>query len=405
MILSGIYLCLRLYKFEEKTIYRLDQGLHLLESWEMVQNKDIRLVGPMVSSKTFLDRGFFIGPQYYYVLSFLGIITNWNPILITIFLLLLEFCFILYFVFWILKKIGRIEALTILSLFTFSKLFIIHSRFFWNPHFLLPLGVLAIISLDSYLNRKKVKYLAFFSFLWGLAFGFHYAAILWGIPLLAILIKNKMFWNKNTFIVLPMFFILGDLPWFIFELRNNFYNIKTIWWTMTQSVDGGKIELHYLVYPWIIFALYWLVKTISKIRINKILLGIFIVITISLIQVYLIKDSIPNNQLKVWNYVIEKETIKKILINGCPNNFNVANTVTGDTRSYDLRFLLIRNGCKPMDVDKYPETKTLFLIAPIERRPENETVWEVSSVGKVKIKREEKLNEVIMFYELKKNEN
>ena len=402
IILSGIYLFLRLYKFEEKTTYHLDQGLHLLESWEMVQNRDIRLIGPMVSSKTFLDRGFFIGPQYYYVLSFLGILTNWNPISIDLFLLFLEFGFILYFIYWIVKKFGKIEALTVFSLFTFSKFFIIHSRFFWNPHFLLPLGILAIIALYNYINRKEIKYLALFSFFWGIAFGFHYAAVLWGIPLLIILIKNKIFLNKNTFIVLPLFIILGDLPWFVFELRNNFYNVKTIWWAMSQSTDGGKIEPHYLVFPLIIFVMYWLVLVISKIRINKMLFEILIIIISSLLQIYLIKQSMPYGHPKGWNYIIEKETIKKILNNGCPNNFNVASTVSGDTRSYDLRFLLIRNKCKPMDVDKYPEAKTLFLVAPTKRRPENESVWEVSSMGKFKIKREETLNETIKFYELEK---
>lgn len=402
VILSGIYLCLRLYKFEEKTTYHLDQGLHLLESWEMVENRDIRLIGPMVSSKTFLDRGFFIGPQYYYVLAILGLLMDWNPISIDLFLMILELGFVLYFVFWVLKKFGMVEALAVMSLFTFSRFFIIHSRFFWNPHFLLPLGILAIISLDKYINEKKLKYLAYFSFLWGLAFGFHYAAILWGIPLLLILVKNKMFWNKNTFFVLPIFFVLGDLPWVIFELRNNFYNIKTIWWAMTQSADGSNMEPHYLVYPLVIFALCWLIKVISTVKIRKLSLVILVVVAISLIQIYLIRDPMPYGHPKGWNYVIEKETIKKILVGGCPKKFNVASTVSGDTRSYDLRFLLIQNGCEPMNVDKYPEAEKLFLVAPKNRPPKEESVWEVSSLKKFKINREEDLSSDIVFYELEK---
>lgn len=101
IILVGIYLFVRLNKFEQRTTYHLDQGLHLLESWEMITNRDIRLIGPMVSSKTFMDRGFFIGPQYYYVLGFLGIMTRWNPIVIDLILLFIELGFILYFVNWI----------------------------------------------------------------------------------------------------------------------------------------------------------------------------------------------------------------------------------------------------------------------------------------------------------------
>jgi len=110
IILTGFYLYLRLNKFEERTTYHLDQGLHLLESWEMVTNNDIRLIGPMVSSKTYMDRGFFIGPQYYYVLAVLGIITKWNPIAIDIVLLFAELGFILYFVNWIRKKIWKFRS-------------------------------------------------------------------------------------------------------------------------------------------------------------------------------------------------------------------------------------------------------------------------------------------------------
>ena len=65
------------------------------------------------------------------------------------------------------------------GLFTFSKYFIIHSRFFWNPHFLLPLGILAVATLDKYVQLNKTKYFFGFGVLWGLAFSFHYSAVFW----------------------------------------------------------------------------------------------------------------------------------------------------------------------------------------------------------------------------------
>jgi hypothetical protein len=401
-VLMIIYLFLRLNKFEERTTYHLDQGLHLLESWEMVTNKDIRLIGPMVSSKTFMDRGFFIGPQYYYVLAFLGIITKWNPIAIDVILLVIELGFILYWVNWIRKKYGVTEALMVFGILTFSRYFIIHSRFFWNPHFLLPLGIMAVIILDKYIKNNKIKYLLGFGFLWGLAFGFHYSAVFLGIPLLTILIKNKKLWNKNTFIYLPIGFILGDLPWFIFEIKHNFYNIRTVLWVMSQSTGGGKMEPHYFIYPLVVFGLLGLVVLINKIKKNKILASLILVIGISWLQVKLINDPIPLGHPIGWNYLIQKEVVNKILVNGCPKNFNIASTVSGDTRSYDLRFLLTRKGCEPMGVEEYPKAEKLFLVAPVDRPPEIETVWEVSSLGKFKVKREENLSKKIKFYELEK---
>lgn len=402
IILVGIYLFVRLNKFEERTTYHLDQGLHLLESWEMITNRDIRLIGPMVSSKTFMDRGFFIGPQYYYVLGFLGIMTKWNPIKIDLILLFLEFGFVLCFVDWIKKKFGSLEALMIFGLFTFSRYFIIHSRFFWNPHFLLPLGIIAVVILDKYLQTNKIKHILSFGFLWGLAFSFHYSAVFWVIPLLFLIIKNKKIWNKNTFIYLPIGFILGNLPWFVFELRNNFYNIKTILWVMNKSTNNGRLEPHYFIYPLVVFGLWGMVWLTNKINKNKIAIILVLIFAISWVQTKIINDLIPLGHPVGWSYPLQKEVVNKILENGCPNNFNIASTVSGDTRSYDLRFLLTARSCSPMGVENYPNAEKLFLVAPSDRPPETETVWEVNSLGKFKINREEKITEKIVFYELEK---
>lgn len=401
IILTILYLILRLYKFEQKTTYHLDQGLHLLETYQMVEDKKIRLIGPMVSSKTFMDRGFFIGPQYYYVLAILGILTKWNPISIDIILLLIELGFILYFTSWIKKKYGIVEALMVFSTLTFSRYFIIHSRFFWNPHFLLPLGILGIIFLDKYIQKNKIRYLACFGVLWGLAFGFHYSAVFWGIPLLVALFLNKKLFKWQTLIV-PLSFILGDLPWFVFEIKHNFYNIRTMWMVMIQSSTGGKMEPHYFVYPlgfFILFGIAWILKRIKK---NKIFIAVIWVLAISLLQIWMFDNQIPYGHPKGWNYLIQKEIVKKILENGCPKDFNVASTISSDTRFHDLRFLLIANGCKPMGVEEYPKAEKLFLVAPIDRPPETETVWEVSSLDKFKINQKINISPIIILYELEK---
>ncbi|MDD4027278.1 MAG: glycosyltransferase family 39 protein [Candidatus Shapirobacteria bacterium] len=401
VVLTALYLFLRLYKFEEKTTYHLDQGLHLLETYQMVEDKKIRLIGPMVSSKTFMDRGFFIGPQYYYVLAGLGILTKWNPISIDVILLLIELVFILYFVNWTRKKYGIVEALMVFSIFTFSRYFIIHSRFFWNPHFLLPLGVLAIIFLDKYIQKSKIKYLAFFGILWGMAFGFHYSAVFWALPLFIVLLINKKLWKWQNLTV-PIFFILGNLPWFVFEIKHNFYNIKTMWMVMTQSSGGGKMEPHYFIYPlgfFILVGLAWMLKKINK---NKLFVALILVLGISYLQLKLIHNPIPYGHPDGWNYPIQKEIIKKILNDGCPKNFNVASTISSDTRFYDLRFLLVAKGCKPMGVEEYPNAEKLFLITPNDRPPETEKVWEVTSLGKFKIDRRIDISPIIIFYELEK---
>jgi hypothetical protein len=104
--------------------------------------------------------------------------------------------------------------------------------------------------------------------------------------------------------------------------------------------------------------------------------------------------------------VVDYPTINRIsetIINeGCPKNFEVASTADGDTRFYSLRYALTVKGCSPMGVEDYPKADRLFLLAPTDRPVEKETVWEVTSLGKTEVIREEKMGDNFIFYELKK---
>lgn len=404
IVCSILYLCLRLVGYEEKITYHLDQGLHLMESREMWESQKIRLIGPMVSSKTFMDKGFFIGPYYYYILTALGLIFNWNPLNISLFLMIIEFAFIVYFVNWLKIKFGVIEALTVFGIMATSSYLIIHSRFIWNPHFLLPLGILAAISLSNYFKSHQIRYLFLFSLIWGIAFSFHYSAILAAIPLLFIFIKQKIFFKKEILFI-PIFFIIGNTPYILFEIRHNFYNIKTLFWVMTNSVSSSKLEPHYLIYPFIIFFLIFIAWLINKIKSNKfkIATGTTILTLLFLVQFISIHDYIPLGHPTGWTYPLQLSAVNEILKNGCPQNYNIASTISGDTRSYDLRFLLISKGCKPMNVEQYPDAEKLYLVARSDRPPETETVWEVKSLGKINIIKKTELGPNLFLYEIIKN--
>ena len=107
-----------------------------------------------------------------------------------------------------------------------------------------------------------------------------------------------------------------------------------------------------------------------------------------------------------WNYPTQLKVIDKILENGCPKNFNVATTNSGDTRAYDLRFLLKQKNCFPNPVDSYPYDKTLYLVAPVSRPPPTDTVWEVLSLRPFKIELTYSINKELVLYQLSRtNEN
>ena len=120
-------------------------------------------------------------------------------------------------------------------------------------------------------------------------------------------------------------------------------------------------------------------------------------------QVIFAESFYPLDVIKGWDYPQQRQVTDLILKNGCPQNFNVAATIQGDTRFYDLRYLLKLKNCQPLPVEAYPQAQKLFLVAPPDRPPESETVWEVAAFKPFIIKQKVAINDQILFFELQKD--
>jgi len=404
VLVSVLYLFVRFYKLNELVGFRLDQGVHLLETKNMFDDRKIRLVGPMSLSKSFDNRYLYIGANYYYVLGIIGLVSQWNPLIITIIFSLIEFIFYLFFVFFLERKFNLFWSLLIFGFIAVSPYLVIHSRFFWNPHLLIPLSILVLFLSEKYFLKKEAKYLFLMAFFWGFAFACHYSAVFWGLFFIWILFKSKQFKKIKTYLIIILGFLLGDLPWFIFEIRHNFYNTKTLFYIFTKSSSGSEMTSHYFVFPLLIFIVWFFLLVLSKLK-NKTQTNFVLIIVLILgflVQNKIFKNYAPLDKISGWNYVDQQKVVDLIVKDGCPKNFEVAATVQGDTRAYDLRYLLNLKNCEPMGVEEYPKAEKLFLIAPANRPLETETVWEVTSLGKFKINKQEKLNSEVVFYELEK---
>jgi hypothetical protein len=399
-LISIAYIFLRYHDLSQKLVFRPDQGLHLLETYQMVKAHKIRLLGPIVSSKNFANRNFFIGPFYYYSLSVLGITTGWNPLLMTLLYGFIEFGFIIYFIYWLKNKFNVPIALLIFIFLTFNPYLISHSRFYWNPHFLIPLGIIELVFLDSFFYKPRPITLFFSSIIWGFAFSFHYAAILWIIFYIFIIFRKKLLSYFSIYLIIISGFFLGDFPFFLSELRHNFYNFRTIIFVYTHSSHSSQLYNHYFIFPLLIFFLFLISWILDRYHSKNSIVFLIVFCFISL--TYLIKpvdelSSIPN-----WLYPDQLKAINLILKTGCPPNYNLAETISGDTRSYDLRSLLTVAGCPPLSVESYPNASIIFLLAPPNRPTQTETVWEISSFKPFTVKSMVKLNDQVILYQLEK---
>lgn len=383
IIFTLTYLIPRLLNLPQNLQFRYDQGLHLLEVKQMVDSHQIRLLGPAVTSKTLNGRQFFIGATYYYILAFLGLILSWSPLNITFAIIIIEFLFYAIFIDFLRRNFGYFSSIVISLIISFSPYLIFHSYFFWNPHFLIPLSVLFIIF-------RKHPYLS--AFIWGIALSFHYSAIFWILPFLFFRFKYHQFKCINL-IKSFVLFLLANLPFIIFELRHQFYNFKTLLLIFTHSSSSFEVTPHYFVFSLLIFVIFFLLYFSQKLHFPMYLL-LFVFLPY--------KDNSALDQINNYDYPTQVEISKKISKN-CPSNFNIANTNQGDTRTYDLRYLLTINHCLPDNVDNYPHDQTIFLIAPPSRPPETETVWEISSFKPFKVTNKIIINDNVIFYRLDKS--
>lgn len=397
-LISFVYLFIRFYHFESLIEFRLDQGLHLLETKTMVDSGKIQLVGPMVTSKSFDGRHFFIGANYYYLLAIIGVITKWQPLPITAVFIIFEFIFYLFFTVWLEKKFGKEISLLTFLFIAVSPYLVIHSRFFWNPHLLIPLSILSIYFLDRFLTTKRNINIFISGFFWGFAFACHYTAAFWIIPFAVIFLRRRKMFKVKHLIALFMGFVLGDLPFIIFEFRHSFYNTKTMFYVFTNTTQAGDFTPHYFVFSLVIFILFaflWFIKS-NKYKFYAIASIYFMLVVFQLIifKNYKQLDPVPGWDFKTQNRVAD------MIAKNCPKNFNLAATMQGDTRFYDLRYLLNIRKCNPEGVEDYPSSPKLFLVAPINRLPEKESVWEVASLKPFKVDQKVVINDHLIFYEL-----
>jgi len=169
-------------------------------------------------------------------------------------------------------------------------------------------------------------------------------------------------------------FIVGYSPLIIFDFRNNFYNIKTIFEWLRQG--GGEFSLQQFYFLEFLPILTILAARMFHKWKIALVLGLTIFLGWSLIN---------QNQAKgmpvFWNYRDLKVT-SEIIINQSGNEFNVINLLSGDTRFYPLRYLLTVGKKAPMDTSTY--NKELWVVSYKNYNLKESTAWEMKDANKMK---------------------
>jgi len=245
LIILLLALFFRTYNFEKSFSFAHDQDLYSWIAKDIVVNKHLRLAGQVTS----VD-GVFIGPAYYYLMALSYWIFGMNPMgampVVTIIGLLTVWSF-----YYVVKKFyGQKCGLIASFIYAVS----IGTAFFdrWSvptqPTVLWSIWFVYVI-LDLYSGNKKS--IPIYALLVGLVWNVHIALLpILPIPFISYLIGNKV---KNKFdksfwklvIISIIIFLISCSPFFIFEIKYNFSQIKSTIVAMKKELGGptGMIKL------------------------------------------------------------------------------------------------------------------------------------------------------------------
>lgn len=390
-VLIALFFFLRIYHLEDSLNFGSDQGMTLLETYNLFQAKKITLISQTGSSWTADGRYIFFSSLLYYILMPVLILFSWDPISVSYFLIILQFVS-LVFLFWLIARTRNFETAAIFSLlYIISPRLVEHSRFVWTPNFLIPLSS-AVLALMFLLSRKKKKLSVIaltIGIICGIGFQMHYSFVLVIIIAISWLLLGKYFRGRE-YLCLFSGFILMLLPLIVFELRHNFYNLRTAVYIFQAKRSTGQDQIfqfypHYFLAaaPFLLYAVAKLLNRLKKV--NKYFLYILLPFIFYDLMQILPTPSHGYTMVSGWNYQGVKKT-RDIILSQDPRNYNIVDIMTQDTRAMNLRYLLTIVGKAPMGIVEYPNASVLYIISkiPIEKILSG-SMWELDVVKPARI--------------------
>lgn len=220
-------------------IFNMDNARDMVDVREIIALGKPRLIG----QTTAID-GFFYGPVWYYLLAVPFILSGGNPyasILMEILMWAIGGYFLLKLVG---ESYGKLAAIAVGVVWIASNFILLASQYAFNPNPIIFLTPVFIYSLIKFIETEKVQ----FSLLcWLLAGLFLHFEITVGIFMPIVLIlsvlilgKKKLFLTKNFWLGVIIYF-LTLLPQIIFDLRHNFFLVKSLLEFKSGSHAGVKI--------------------------------------------------------------------------------------------------------------------------------------------------------------------
>lgn len=402
-IFIALFIIIRSINFPLFLNFSTDQAAFSLKSLELWRSKQLILIGPSISFH-FIGRDLYQGSlTYYFQLLFL-LLGRFDPLKSSYLFMLFSSLMVLPLYFGSLILIGYYGAIFVTTLFVLLPFYIDYSRFFWNPNYQFILTPILILLIGLYKKTKKNSFLFLSGLSGGILLLFHYQFVV----IIAFLSGYYLLFKKiglKGFIIFAGGVILGFSPLIIFELRNNFYNLQTLFLyiknykeVIFRKQGGISFSSHYFLS--ISLFLSMIIGFLLKKHLSKIILILGFVLIIYDLALYTKKPTNAFGMADHWNYLME-EKVNQFIQNERLQNFNIVN-LEYDTNATVQKYLIEKNNIKGISKDYY-NNHYLFVINKDDRYMEN-PAYEVNSFTPSSLVKKWRISNHYWLYLLEKNE-
>ena len=406
IILLFLFLCLfigiRTVNFTEYLNFSFDQAWSSTRVLEIWRNKEITLVGPgssiVVNGKQILQGSI----NYYFNLIFL-LLGNFDPIISSYLFMLFAGLMIIPLYLGVRYLFNKNVAFFIVIIYSLLPLYIDFTRFFFGPSFQLSLLPLIVLFMGLYKKSKKLSYFFLFFFFTGIESQFHFAFLLIFIILFFYYLITYTTSHShesgnlyNRFLLPILAFLIGFSPIIIFELKNNFYNIRLFAKYLQHQPSFSNFQLlphRYLSISLIILIL--LTPAYKKYLSRSLLVLLTVLLIIIDLVLYLPKPKQAFGMAKNWNYLLEKkayEIIKKENL----KDFNIANLIY-DNLSVVIKYQMKKDNYL-INFDDYYHNKYLFVIDKSKSNISKNPAYEIQTFSPRRKLKQWKINNFYNLY-------
>jgi len=386
IFIFGLGIFIRFYNYENRVTFGPEQAVSLITSGRMITEKISFLGEQNMQRATSSGHYLFAGALFSYSLIPFQLLFNFDALSITFYFTILNLFTALVLFFVARHMIDETAAVYTVILFLFSSISIYHSLFIWDQNYSFLIGTLTIYLLFLLKKEYRLKYVFFLGLISGIAYSIQdlYAFTALMVFVLILVFTGKKMLAGALFILGAM---LANVSTILFDLRNGLYYLKTSIEYVTDFVKGNNINVSLDYYHLLIFFPgFFLVGGyfISKLHKKSIFYGvlvvcIYIIVNLKSDRIDLSSPTGMPADLTVKNIY----NAATIIVDDKPDEFNVAVLVDYDTRGHVLRYPLeFKYKLKPLDIVKYPEAETVYVLAQENYDFLKSKVWELSDCNK-----------------------